>query len=391
MIKCIAYDEENKRRVLKLNLDSEEEVLSYASYNKLKIVDIKIRKEIFKIKLKNKDLKIFSKEMSILLKSGCEISRILRILIDESNGKLKGVLKQILSSIEKGNSIKESFENTKAFSAFYISMIASGEMSGNLDDVMEKLSIYYDKEQKLRNKIISVMIYPAILLVSTIVSFTAILIFLIPNFEEIYTDNTIQTPMLTRVLIFLSHLIRDDFILIIAVNVLIVGAFVYLKKNSDKFNEILNRISFKIPVVKTFRQLTITNKFIKSLSILISSGVQVVYSIEASAKAMDNDYIYNKICAANEFIKKGNNIGDSLKNVEELPSLLISMIVIGEESGRLDNILGTVSEYYENELDSKLEIGTKYFENFITLFIGIVVGITVISMMIPMFDAVAAI
>ena len=384
MIKCIAYDEENKRRVLKLNLDSEEEVLSYASYNKLKIVDIKIRKEIFKIKLKNKDLKIFSKEMSILLKSGCEISRILRILIDESNGKLKGVLKQILSSIEKGNSIKESFENTKAFSAFYISMIASGEMSGNLDDVMDKLSIYYDKEQKLKNKIISVMIYPAILLVSTIVSFTAILIFLIPNFEEIYTDNTIQTPMLTRVLIFLSHLI-------IAVNVLIVGAFVYLKKNSDKFNEILNRISFKIPVVKTFRQLTITNKFIKSLSILISSGVQVVYSIEASAKAMDNDYIYNKICAANEFIKKGNNIGDSLKNVEELPSLLISMIVIGEESGRLDNILGTVSEYYENELDSKLEIGTKYFENFITLFIGIVVGITVISMMIPMFDAVAAI
>lgn len=391
MIKCIAYDEENKRRVLKLNLDSEEEVLSYASYNKLKIVDIKIRKEIFKIKLKNKDLKIFSKEMSILLKSGCEISRILRILIDESNGKLKGVLKQILSSIEKGNSIKESFENTKAFSAFYISMIASGEMSGNLDDVMDKLSIYYDKEQKLKNKIISVMIYPAILLVSTIVSFTAILIFLIPNFEEIYTDNTIQTPMLTRVLIFLSHLIRDDFILIIAVNVLIVGAFVYLKKNSDKFNEILNRISFKIPVIKTFRQLTITNKFIKSLSILISSGVQVVYSIEASAKAMDNDYIYNKICAANEFIKKGNNIGDSLKNVEELPSLLISMIVIGEESGRLDNILGTVSEYYENELDSKLEIGTKYFENFITLFIGIVVGITVISMMIPMFDAVAAI
>ena len=188
MIKCIAYDEENKRRVLKLNLDSEEEVLSYASYNKLKIVDIKIRKEIFKIKLKNKDLKIFSKEMSILLKSGCEISRILRILIDESNGKLKGVLKQILSSIEKGNSIKESFENTKAFSAFYISMIASGEMSGNLDDVMDKLSIYYDKEQKLKNKIISVMIYPAILLVSTIVSFTAILIFLIPNFEEIYTD-----------------------------------------------------------------------------------------------------------------------------------------------------------------------------------------------------------
>ena len=97
------------------------------------------------------------------------------------------------------------------------------------------------------------------------------------------------------------------------------------------------------------------------------------------------------MCAANEYIKKGNSIGESLKKVDELPTLLISMIIIGEESGRMDNVLSTIGEYYENELDSKLEIGTKYLENFITLFIGIVVGITVISMMIPMFDAISAI
>ena len=138
-------------------------------------------------------------------------------------------------------------------------------------------------------------------------------------------------------------------------------------------------------------KLIISNKFIKSLSILISSGVQIVDSIEISAKVMSNDYIYEKVCVANEFIKKGNSIGESLKKVDELPTLLISMIIIGEESGRMDNVLSTIGEYYENELDSKLEIGTKYLENFITLFIGIVVGITVISMMIPMFDAISAI
>ena len=382
MFKCIAYDENNKRKVVKLDLHSEEEVFHYASKNNLKIVDVKKRRKLFcRKKLKDKDLKVFSKQMCILLK----------ILIEESNNKLKGILKQILSDIEKGKTIKEAFENTKAFSSFYISMVATGEMSGNLDEVMDKLSIYYDKEQKLKSKIISILIYPAILVVSMIISFTAILIFLIPNFEEIYADNTIQTPLITKILIFLSHLIRDDFILIIGIIVLIIGGFIYFKKNSQKFNEILNKLYFKTPLVKTFNQLIITNKFVKALSILISSGVQIVYSIETSAKVMDNDYIYQKICEANELIKKGNSIGSSLKKVEELPSLFLSMVVIGEESGRLDNILGTVSEYYENELDSKLERGTKYFENFLTLFIGIIVGIAVISMMMPMFDAVASI
>ena len=392
MFKCIAYDENNKRKVVKLDLHSEEEVFHYASKNNLKIVDVKKRRNLFcRKKLKDKDLKVFSKQMCILLKSGCEISKILKILIEESNNKLKGILKQILSDIEKGKTIKEAFENTKAFSSFYISMVDTGEMSGNLDEVMDKLSIYYDKEQKLKSKIVSILIYPAILVVSMIISFTAILIFLIPNFEEIYADNTIQTPLITKILIFLSHLIRDDFILIIGIIVLIIGGFIYFKKNSQKFNEILNKLYFKTPLVKTFNQLIITNKFVKALSILISSGVQIVYSIETSAKVMDNDYIYKKICEANELIKKGNSIGSSLKKVEELPSLFLSMVVIGEESGRLDNILGTVSEYYENELDSKLERGTKYFENFLTLFIGIIVGIAVISMMMPMFDAVASI
>lgn len=115
--------------------------------------------------------------MSILLNSGCEISKILNILIDESNNKLKSVLRKILNNIEKGNSIKESFEKTNAFSNFYISMIEAGEMSGNLDDVMDKLAIYYDKENKLKNKIISILIYPISLIISLIVSFIVILTF----------------------------------------------------------------------------------------------------------------------------------------------------------------------------------------------------------------------
>lgn len=392
MYKCIVYDEENNRKVLKVNVNNEDELYSYAQKNKFKIADIKEMRQFIKgKKLKNKDLKVLSKEMSILLKSGCEVSRILIILINESNNKVRVVLKEILSNVEKGNSIKDSFEKTNAFSKFYISMIQAGEMSGNLDDIMDKLSAYYEKENKLKNKIISILIYPTILIISMIISSLFILIFLIPNFEEIYSDNNMKTPALTKLLIFLSHLVRDDLYLIIIVNVVLVGILIYLNKNNQKFNEMINKTIFKLPIIKTYVKLIISNKFIKALSILVASGVQIVDSIEVSAKVMSNEYIYEKICKANELIKRGNSIGDSLKTVEELPSLLLSMIVIGEESGRLDAVLNTVTDYYENELDSRLEIGTKYFENFITLFIGIVVGIIVISMMVPMFDAVSAI
>ena len=392
MYKCIIYDEENNRKVLNLKVNSEAEVYSYVEKNKLKVVDIKERKSFFKgRKLKNEDLKVFSKEMSILLKSGCEISKILRILIDESNDKVRFALKEILRNIEKGNSIKESFENTKAFSSFYISMISAGEVSGNLDDIMDKLATYYDKENKLRNKIISILIYPTVLMITMIVCFVFILVFLIPNFEGIYADNNVKMPGLTKILIFLSHLLRDDLLLIMIGNLFLIGGLIYIKRNNKKFNEAINKLIFKLPIIKTYMKLIVSNKFIKALSVLISSGVQIVDSIEISAKVMSNEYIYEKICKSNEYIKKGNSIGDSLKNVEELPSLLLSMIVIGEESGNLDTVLNTLTDYYENELDSKMEIGTKYFENFITLFIGILVGVVVISMMLPMFDAVSAI
>lgn len=392
MYKCIVYDEENKRKALYLDMDSEDEIFKYAQINKIRIVDYKEKRSILnKKKLKDKDLKIFSSQMSILLKSGCEISKILIIMIDQSNAKLKTILKQILKSIERGNSITESFESTDIFPKFYTSMIKAGEISGNLDDVMEKLANYYNKENKLKSKIVSILIYPIILFITMVVSFLFILIFLIPNFESIYADNNLSTPFLTKGLIFLSGMVRNNFLLIILISCVILIPFVKFSKTNKKINEFLNKLKFNLPMIKTYSTLIMVNKFIKALYILISSGVQIVDSIDISSQVVSNDYIYEKISRANESIKKGNSIGESLKIVDEFPNLLLSMIAIGEESGKLDTVLITVSEYYDNELDHKLEIGTKYFETFITLFIGVVVGGVVIAMMVPMFDAIASI
>lgn len=391
MYKCIIY-EKNKRKILHFDMDTEDEIFAYAYKNNIQIVDIKEKSNLFKKEnLKDKDLKIFSKQMNILMKSGCDISTILKTLIEQSNNKLRKVIKNLLNNIEKGNSITESFEKTKAFPQFYISMIRAGEISGNLDDVMDKLSSYYDKENKLKSKIISILIYPIILLITMLFSFLFILIFLIPNFESIYTDNNLQTPLITQILIIASYIARNHLLLIVLIILLAILSLIYLKDKSKKVNDMIHKIILKIPFIKIYATLIMVNKFVQSLSILIWSGVQIVDSIEISSKVISNKYIYEKICNSNDLIKKGNKISYSLKIIDELPPLLISMISIGEESGKLDSILVTLSEYYENELDSKLELGTKYFETGVTLLIGVVVGVTVIAMMMPMFDAVTSI
>lgn len=392
MYKCTVYDKENKRKILYIDIDSEEEIFRYAQVNKIRIVDYKEKRSIInKKKLKDKDLKIFSSQMSILLESGCEISKILIIMINQSNTKLKKILNQILKSIERGNSITESFESTDIFPKFYTSMIKAGEISGNLDDVMEKLANYYNKENKLKSKIISILIYPIILLITMVVSFLFILIFLIPNFQGIYADNNLSTPLLTKILIFLSIMVRNNLLLIMLLSSAILIPSVKFGRTNKKINKFLNKLKFNLPMIKTYSTLIMVNKFIKALFILISSGVQIVDSIDISSQVVSNDYICEKISRSNESIKKGNSISESLKIVDEFPNLLLSMIAIGEESGKLDNVLNTLSEYYDNELDYKLEIGTKYFETFITLFIGIAVGGVVIAIMIPMFDAIASI
>jgi type IV pilus assembly protein PilC len=152
--------------------------------------------------------------MSILLKSGCEITQILNILHKESDKKIKRALKQVSLNIQNGNSITDSFEKTNLFSNFFINMLRAGELSGDIDTIMNDLANYYESEEKLKSKIISISIYPIILIIMSIISGFFILVFVIPNFEMIFLANGIEPPLLTKVLISLSRFIRDKYIYI---------------------------------------------------------------------------------------------------------------------------------------------------------------------------------
>ena len=390
--KCVVYDQENKRKVIHLDLEYEEEALKFAKENNLKVSSIKKKRSIFNFsqKLKNKELKILCKEIGILFESGCEITRLLEVLEAQASKKLKPVLKRILREIESGNSITESFKNTSAFSRFFISLVYAGEVSSNLDQVMYRLSEYYDKEAKLKSKIISISIYPTILAFVTVGSVLSILLFIMPKYEAIYLANNIDIPAITRGMLFVSNFIRNNYIAILLVSFTLLIISAYVVKNNQELRKELHKLFLRLPKIGELMLLNLTNKFSKSLYILIKSGVEIVNAIDISAKVIDKRYIYDMICIANDSIKEGNNIGVSLSKINLFPELFITMVTIGESTGRLEETLDTINKFYENEIDEKVEIGIKYLENGIILIMGLIVSATVVSMVIPMFNTISS-
>ena len=391
--KCIFYNEDNERKILKVNLESEEDVINYATKNKFKIASIKnIKPFSFKsTKINYKELRILCNEMEILLESGCEITKLFEMVKLNFNKKVVNVLEEVSSNIQKGNSISKSFKKTNKFSLFFVSMVKAGEISGNLDMVMNRLYDYYGKEYKLKSKLISILTYPIFLLILAMAAALFMFISIIPNFQIIFINNGVEPPSFTRFLISMSIFIRNYYMYIISISLSISIMILYKIKTSSKVKVYIEKIQLKIPFIKNITQLVITTKFSRAFYILIKSGIEITEAIEISSQVIDNDTLYNEISNCKKHIKNGNTISQSLSLVENFPSLFITMITIGEESGSLDKTLSSITKFYEQELENKIEQGMKIIEPVIIIMVAAVIGVLIIGMLLPMFDTISTI
>ena len=342
-------------------------------------------------KIKSKELKVLCKQMSILFKSGCEITKILNILNEESNKKIKRILKQVSVNIQNGNSITDSFKKTNLFSNFFINMLHAGELSGNIDVIMNDLSNYYESEEKLKSKLISISIYPIILIIISIISGFFILVFIIPNFEIIFVNNGIEPPLLTMLLINLSRFVRSSYMYIFFMFLVITLLIYYLIKYNPKVKYMNDKIKLKIPFIKNLITLVVTTRFCRALNILIESGIHIIDAIDISSKVIDNDFVYEKLLISKEYVSRGNSISYSISESNIFSNSFISMLKIGEESGKLDDTLRATNDFYSEELDIKIDRVMKLAEPTITVIIGLVIGVFIIAMVMPMFDVINSI
>lgn len=389
--KCIYYDEYNERKIKEFNFNSEEDVMDYALKSNFKIVSIKdIEKSFFKSrKINTKELRVLCNEMSILLESGCEITKLFEMLKDNSSNNLSKLLNEVLNNIKKGNSISDSFKYTNKFNNFFISMVKSGEISGNLDEVMMKISEYYEKEYKLKSKMINIMIYPIILIISSICVVLFMLISIVPNYQNIFMSNGTSPPFVTSLMINTSIFIRKNYLIIILFTILLLFLLIYKLKTSQTIQNLIKKIQYKVPIINNIIKLSITIKFSRTFYILNKSGVDIRNAMDISYKIIDNYILNNQIIECKESINRGNSISKSLECVDIFPSLFLTMIAIGEENGRLDESLDSINKFYEQELENKIEQGMKIFEQVITIVIAVIIGFMVFAMFSPMFDSIS--
>ncbi len=322
-----------------------------------------------------------------MLDAGVSINSAVHILAEQlTNRKLKDALGDMEDQVRKGQTLSESMrKHNKIFPDLLISMIETGEVSGNLDSVLLRMSTHYEKENKINNKVKSAMIYPAVLSVVAIVVVTILLTFVMPTFIDMFTESGVELPLSTKILLGMSGGLQKHGLLIFLAVVIIVILFrYYLKTDSGKLFS--SRLKLKIPVIKKLNQKIIVSRFTRTLSTLLSSGVTLVQALEVVSDVVGNKVAEEALSRIREAVIKGEGLSTPISEDKLFPSMLASMVKIGEESGSLDDILNKTADFYDEELEVTVQTTTALLEPLLIVIMGVVMGFIIISIMLPMFN-----
>lgn len=335
-------------------------------------------------KLKTKDLVLITRQLASLLSAGITVVRSLDMLYQQlESKKAKKCIGDIYESVQSGRSLSEAFaEQRGVIPNIMISMIAAGEESGRLDEVMERLAEHFAKDAKLKNKISSAMVYPKILAALTAAISIGLLTFLVPKIGVTIAELGGELPGLTKFLLKLSDSVVHYWYIYLAVIGLLVYGF-KLWRSSDKGAETWSKLMLKIPVVGKATKMNASARFTRTVSTLLRSGISVLQSVEITEKSLDNVILQKKLEQARIEIRKGTSLSRSIRDITEFPPMIYAMVSIGEESGTLDSILEKAADYFEDEADSATQKMVSALEPVMIIIMAIIVGLVVGGIGLP--------
>jgi len=337
-------------------------------------------------KVNAKQISIFCKQFGTLLKAGVPVAAGLDILYRQTeNKKLKEALEDVYTEVQKGTQVSTCLRNhPKIFPDLMINMVESGEMTGNLDNVMDRLAIHYEKDAKINSRIKGALIYPIALSVVAITVVIFLITVILPTFIGMFEGSGVPLPLPTRILLGISHFIRDYWYIVIAV----IATFAYLITryiNSESGRYRYDSLKFKIPVVKGSIDKIVTARFTRTLGSLLRSGIPLIDALEIAGSVTGNVVIEEKLNYIAGEVEKGETLGIALKRTPTFGPMVVSMIQIGEESGSLDEMLDKSADFYEQELEDAIDRMLKLMEPLLIVFMAVIIGFIVIAMMMPMF------
>lgn len=362
-------------------------VLEIGEIKKNALKDVLDSINFLKKRVRQKDLVLFSRQLSTLIGAGVPIVQGLTILVNQiDNPAFKEVISSVREDIESGTSITEALNrHPTVFSELYVNMVRSGELGGILDVILERLSGYLEAAARLRGKIKSAMFYPAVIALVAGGITTFLMIVVVPAFVKIFEQAGAELPLPTRMLLMVSNFLRHYIIfLIIGLIVFVVGLRQYYKTEAGSMR--IDRLLLRLPIFGTLLRKIAVAKFTRTFGTLIKSGVPILQALDTVAKTSGNRVIEKAVLAAKESIREGERISEPLKASGTFPPMVIQMISVGEETGNLDAMLSKIAEFYEQEVDAAVSGLTSMIEPVVIVFMGILIGAIAISMYMPMFQ-----
>ena len=385
-----ALDRYELYRVLRENGD---EVISFKEKATSRSLSMNISLGSISNRVKMIDRINFARNLGAMLEAGLALSKALYVLERQTGSKsLKKVIAKIISDIEKGSTLADSLaEHPRVFSSLFIAMVHAGEQSGTLAESLKVVATQMDKNYVLEKRIRGALMYPAVILSAMVVIAILMFIFVIPTLLKTFTDLGVQLPFSTQMILMLSRLIQNQGILVLAVLILIGGGiYMWSKRPSSK--SIMSSLVLKIPVIGNLVKEVNTARTARTLSSLLSSGVDVVEAMGITASVVQNVHFRAVLKKAGEAIKKGDLMSKVFEVDSKLyPVFFAEMLSVGEETGKTGEMLIGVAHYFEEEVEQRTKDMSTIIEPFLILAIGAGVGFFAISMIQPIYSLVNAV
>ncbi|ACO04187.1 MAG TPA: type II secretion system F family protein [Persephonella sp.] len=341
--------------------------------------------DIFKPKVKEKDLAIFTRQLGAMISAGVGIAEALEILSEQiPNKTLADALKSVKEDVMAGMSLAKAMEkHPKAFPEFLVNLTAAAEESGNLDVILKRATVYYEKIAAIKRKLISASWYPAMVVVIATVIVLGILTFIVPTFAQLYKGMGSELPFLTQFLIDASNFVKANILYIFAgiFGLFILNGYIYKTRAGKEF---WHRVFLNLPLLGEIFRKGAVAKFSRTLSTLVSGGVPIIRALEIASTVAGNVVIEKSINKTKDEVEKGKQIYQSL-DPKLFPPIFIAMVRVGENTGRLDEMLDTIADFFEDEVDRAVEGLLSTIEPLLMVFIGGIVGVILVGLYLPIF------
>jgi type IV pilus assembly protein PilC len=338
-------------------------------------------------KIKPRSMQVFSRQFATMIEAGLNIVAALVILEEQTDDVyLAEIISELRADVEGGLLLSQAMaRHPKVFSELYVSMVQAGEASGMLDNVLDRVADQIEKETKLKRRVKGAMIYPTVVFTFATLVLVAMLMFIVPIFAKIFTELNGQLPMLTRVVVGASNLLRDRWYIIFPLVIAMVwGGLRYKKTESGR--QAWDRFKLRIPLKIGEVVLKVTMaRLLRTLATLVAAGVDIIKALEISGSTAGNWLVERALTEARIKVQEGVPIAEPLTNDPLFPPMVSQMVKIGEETGELEKMLGKIADFYEDEVDAAIQSLTSIIEPIMMIGVGFMVGIIIVAMYLPMF------